>query len=117
MEGDVDMLPTAYAREFYLAVREAVRNALIHSGSPTLDVSLSATEGLITAVVADTGCGLELERMREAHNQDRVGLTSMQERIDLLGWGAHGGQRAGSRQRRPLPGAGCRAPCRSPPEV
>lgn len=85
VEGDVDVLPTAYAREFYLALREAVRNALIHSGSATLDVSLSALGGLITAVVADTGCGFELDRIRQAHSQDRVGLTSMQERIELLG--------------------------------
>jgi len=65
----------------YRVLQEAVQNALKHSGSPHLAVSLDLSDAAITLTVQDAGSGFELQH---ALNGRGLGLISMKERLKLV---------------------------------
>jgi PAS domain S-box-containing protein len=65
----------------YRVLQEAVQNALKHSGSPHLAVSLERSDQAITLTVQDGGSGFELQK---ALNGRGLGLISMKERLKLV---------------------------------
>ncbi|MEW9532610.1 sensor histidine kinase [Microbispora sp. NPDC049125] len=76
-------VPPEIAEEVYLVIREAIHNAVLH-GSPTeLSVALTVTDVMLSAVVRDDGAGFNVKRA--ARRRNGVGLTSMRERVELLG--------------------------------
>jgi signal transduction histidine kinase len=84
--GEVDLLPRAASEELYLALREAIRNAVQHSGLTELQVELAgglagSTAG-VSARVRDNGAGFDPEA---AAGSAGVGLRSMRERLEALG--------------------------------
>lgn len=80
----LDDAPEWMREEFYLAVREGVRNALIHSGSPTVRVNLGvAADSAAFAIIHDNGVGIPDAAFEE--NSSGTGLVSLYERIQLLG--------------------------------
>ncbi|MCX5141817.1 sensor histidine kinase [Streptomyces sp. NBC_00338] len=85
VHGDVDALPASHAQEFYLVLREAIHNALRHARAGSVDVELSMADDVLSAQVTDDGCGFETARVEAAHDGERIGLTSMAERVELLG--------------------------------
>jgi signal transduction histidine kinase len=74
------VLPTESYDELYLILREAARNALIHSAARHLEVVVDIGAGAVRATVSDDGQGFDLPRQHETG-----GLTSMRERARLLG--------------------------------
>jgi signal transduction histidine kinase len=81
--GDTAMLPQEVREEVYFTLREAIRNALVHSDTTRLDVTVGIRESHLHARVSDTGRGFSVE---EATNAGAgLGLSSMRERVQLLG--------------------------------
>ncbi|MGH3897312.1 MAG: sensor histidine kinase [Pseudonocardiaceae bacterium] len=81
--GDTPMLPEQVCDEVYVALREAIRNALVHSGTARLDVTVGISESQLQARVSDTGRGFSVEDATQAGQG--IGLSSMRERVQLLG--------------------------------
>jgi ligand-binding sensor domain-containing protein/signal transduction histidine kinase len=76
-------LGASAANEILMAVREAVVNAVKHSGSETIIVELRSTEKELTVFIHDYGCGMREERasVKEMH----YGIAGMQERMRRIG--------------------------------
>lgn len=77
-------LPEWLAEEFFLALREAIRNAVAHSGATRIEVDLQARGRGVVARVRDDGTGFDPgQRDDQSHGH---GLVSMRERLrNLLG--------------------------------
>jgi signal transduction histidine kinase len=84
---DVDLIPSEVSDQLYFVIREAVRNALLHAHTTELRVTLKVTDNVVFAAVEDFGRGLDTSAAVKASNfkGSGSGLTSMQERIELLG--------------------------------
>ena len=81
VEGEEKHLPDYVRDQLYMVLREGVRNAVAHSGSDRIEVEVRITPREVRARVRDRGTGLE----PEDHTTEGLGLSSMQERISLLG--------------------------------
>ncbi|QKG19900.1 sensor histidine kinase [Actinomadura verrucosospora] len=81
--GDDRVLPETHSEELYLVLREAVRNALLHGRPATIEVRLDFSRTELQAVVRDDGLGFDVDEVLAG--PDAVGLTSMRERMELLG--------------------------------
>ncbi|WP_449065095.1 sensor histidine kinase [Planomonospora algeriensis] len=81
--GGEPSLPWEVREEIYILLREAVRNALLHSGTAEIHVEVEGRDGVLRAAVSDRGCGFDVAATRAARNGG--GLTSMRERAALLG--------------------------------
>ena len=82
--GQQQPLRSAIQQEFYGIGREALVNALCHSGATRIDLELNYTEGNLTMRVRDNGSGIDpkvLNTGREGH----WGLTGMRERATRIG--------------------------------
>jgi two-component system NarL family sensor kinase len=80
-EGDESSVPPNVREQLFLVVREAVRNAVSHSGASSVRVELRITANKIVGIVKDNGRGFTPE---EAGRGDRGGLVYMKERAQLL---------------------------------
>jgi signal transduction histidine kinase len=81
--GDTAMLPGQVCEEVYVTLREAIRNALVHSGTTRLDVTVGISESQLHARVSDAGRGFTVEEATKTG--EGIGLSSMRERVQLLG--------------------------------
>jgi PAS domain S-box-containing protein len=75
-------IPWTTAISLYRVAQEAVRNALTHSGSPTVNVAVGNSESCITVTIADTGCGFDYGN---GNAPVGLGLTGMVERMKNVG--------------------------------
>jgi PAS domain S-box-containing protein len=75
-------LPGDIALSLYRVLQEAVQNAVKHSGAREFLVSLTREANEIELTVQDSGCGFVPE---EAFKGSGLGLTSMKERVRLIG--------------------------------
>jgi signal transduction histidine kinase len=66
----------------YRVLQEALQNVVKHSGASRAAVTLSGGDGALTLTVADDGAGFE---PAAAPDRAALGLTSMRERVRLLG--------------------------------
>ena len=96
LEGEEKHLPDYVRDQLYMVLREGVRNAVAHSGSERIEVEVAITPKHVTAHVRDNGTGLD----PEDGTTEGLGLSSMQERVSLLG---------GSFELVPEPDGGARA--------
>jgi PAS domain S-box-containing protein len=91
--GDEPNIPPHVADQVYLVMREAVRNALEHSGCERVEVSVEVRGGGLRGRVKDDGTGFEPREGPDDPRSGRVdgaddegvGLGSMRERVELLG--------------------------------
>jgi signal transduction histidine kinase len=81
--GDTAMLPQGVCEEVYFTLREAIHNALVHSATARLDVTVGVSESHLHAQVSDTGRGFSVEEAINARKG--LGLSSMRERVALIG--------------------------------
>jgi signal transduction histidine kinase len=89
VEGDESAVPERVTDETtYLVLREAVRNAVEHSGGGRVDVGIEVRDGGLLGRVEDDGSGFDPRSgpdAEEAPSPAGVGLGSMRERAKLLG--------------------------------
>jgi PAS domain S-box-containing protein len=103
--GEESALPNPVETQVYLAMREAIRNAVKHSGCSRIGVALEVRDGAVHGLVEDDGEGFDPEAVEEATPSWGVGLGSMRERLEMLG----GSLRVDSE-----PGAGTKVEMRVP---
>ncbi len=82
----VESLPveTSAAHEILMAVREAVYNAVQHSGSKRIEMSAARTHDELTIRIADFGSGFNFETAASAAH-GHFGLLGMRERMNRIG--------------------------------
>jgi PAS domain S-box-containing protein len=81
VEGDESIVPGHVRGQIFLILREAVRNAITHSGCTRITVGLEIIPDKVVGCVEDDGRGFDAEEVGAAG----VGLRSMKERTVLLG--------------------------------
>jgi signal transduction histidine kinase len=82
VEGDEGAVPDEVREQLYLVLREAVRNAVSHSGASKVSVAVRTEREVIVGVVEDDGRGFE-RKPRE--RTEAGGLAYMAERASLMG--------------------------------
>jgi len=80
VDGDVPLLDVALIDDVLQIVREAVSNALRHSGAASIAVSLKADERSLLFVISDNGHGFNVARTTWG-----LGLTNMRTRARRAG--------------------------------
>jgi PAS domain S-box-containing protein len=75
-------LPIELSLSLFRVLQEALRNATKHSGVKRFEVRLWGTTGAINLTISDLGAGFDQEA---AMKSTGLGLTSMQERLRLVG--------------------------------
>ena len=83
--GEESAIPGPVETQVYLAMREAIRNAVRHSGCSHIRVTLAVRDGEVLGLVEDDGEGFDPEAVQEATPSWGVGLRSMRERAEMLG--------------------------------
>ncbi len=78
-EGDESGVPGHVRGQLFLMLREAIRNAVVHSGCESVSVELEVAPEEIVGRVEDDGRGFE-----DVGGYEGVGLKSMRERAALL---------------------------------
>lgn len=81
-KGKEDALPDHVRDQLYLILREGIRNAVTHSESERIEVTLTMEPGSVKGYVRDYGRGFDAA---DGYATDGVGLKSMRERTSLLG--------------------------------
>jgi signal transduction histidine kinase len=76
-------LPRAARYHLLRIIREAVHNAVEHSGGTAVDVGLAEQDGRVVAVVADDGTGFDLTARERAVGH--FGIRGMRERARRIG--------------------------------
>jgi len=79
---DVPKLPQEISLCFFRVAQEALHNAAKYSGAKRIEVQLTQTSGKIHLIVSDLGKGFDVAAARQ---KPGLGLTSMQERVRLVG--------------------------------
>jgi len=82
VENIPKVLPPDLSLCLYRVVQEALQNFVKHGGSRRANVSLSGDVNTITLTVKDSGAGFHL---RDAMRGPGLGLTSMKERLKVVG--------------------------------
>ena len=84
---DVDALSSSQADQLYLLLREAVMNAVRHSGASTVWLEAERRDGQVTAVVSDNGRGFPFKGRYDLDHliSSRMGPTTLKERVAQLG--------------------------------
>ncbi|GAB4588370.1 sensor histidine kinase [Nocardia sp. IFM 10818] len=85
IEGDLESISLEIRDELYFVVREAIRNAAVHSRSARILARISVSDDVFEAVVEDFGEGFDLENRTNGERGSGGGLTSMRERMEILG--------------------------------
>jgi signal transduction histidine kinase len=79
-DGPIDSaVPEQLARELLSCTREALSNAVRHSGATRVEVRVAVERGMLRLTVDDDGCGMDPEVTR------RSGLRNMSRRAEALG--------------------------------
>lgn len=76
------VLPTPVRQQLYLCCKEAVHNAVKHSGASELTLSVERSDTGLTLTVADNGCGFDPAALPAAKGN---GLPNMRRRLADLG--------------------------------
>ncbi len=93
-----ERLPATLETALFRVVQEALANVRKHAKTDQVHVALGRYDGLVRLEVRDWGRGFEPSEIKQGGGPgERVGLSSMRERIALLG---------GSLEIRSAPGAG-----------
>ena len=80
--GDVPKLPQEISLCLFRVLQEAVHNAAKHSGVKRIAVDLAEKPAEIHLIVSDSGRGFDIKAAKQSGG---LGLTSMQERVRLVG--------------------------------
>jgi PAS domain S-box-containing protein len=83
LEGDEALIPPRVREQLFLILREAVRNAVSHSGADRLGIEVKVSPERVVGRVRDDGRGLEAAPEGDAASGS--GLRSMEERAELVG--------------------------------
>ena len=85
MPAEVSLLviPAEVRHELFLALKEALNNAVKHARTSEVRLSLTEARGVITLMVEDNGCGFDDDKISSAAKGN--GLDNMRKRMEKLG--------------------------------
>lgn len=69
----------------FRAVQELLNNARTHGQATQMQVSLDLDRDKVLAVIEDNGSGFNVEDAFNGNSQDGIGLSTLRERIEMLG--------------------------------
>ena len=75
------VVPTEVRHNLFMAVKEALNNALKHAAAGEVRIGLAVNEGKISITIADDGRGF----VPDAADPSRNGLRNMRERLEAIG--------------------------------
>ncbi len=78
-------IPAPVGAQAYLVMREALTNAVRHSGCEHVRMGLEIRDRELVGIVEDDGGGFDPEAAGKANLSGGVGLQSMRERAEMLG--------------------------------
>jgi signal transduction histidine kinase len=78
---DLPQVPEKVIMGFYRLTREAINNAMVHSGASQIDVTVSKVEGQLELRIQDDGCGFDPQLVPVGH----MGIAIMRERAEEIG--------------------------------
>ena len=81
-----EKLPKDLALCLFRIAQEGLRNATRHSGASAAEISLTILDGGLQLLVRDNGRGFDIDEPRDKRG---LGLSSMRERVALLGGSAN----------------------------
>jgi signal transduction histidine kinase len=81
--GTVQSVPDDIETLAYRVVQEALTNCGKHANATTVTVYVEADASQLRVEIADDGVGFDYGRSREFLRNDRVGLATMRERVEL----------------------------------
>jgi len=84
VEGQPKALKPAIKEQIYLIGREAVLNAVRHSGAAAIEVQVEYAPRRLRMVVRDNGCGIDPQTLRSGRDL-HWGLQGMRERAGTVG--------------------------------
>ncbi|MFL6114528.1 MAG: sensor histidine kinase [Catenulispora sp.] len=95
VDPEVSGLTGGVAEQFYLVLREAIRNVMLHARATRLEVKLEIAGSQLRGLVVDDGIGFVADQVADGRG---VGVTSMRERVEALNGslGIRGGDRGGT---------------------
>jgi signal transduction histidine kinase len=79
---DLPRLPPEISLCLFRVLQEALHNSAKHSGARRIEVQLTENSGEIHLIVSDLGKGFDIDAASQSRG---LGLTSMQERVRLVG--------------------------------
>ncbi len=82
--GDESLVPRDVGAQVYLIMREAIRNALRHSGCEGVTATLEIQPGELVGTVTDDGNGFDPEAASGDGQRAGIGLRSMRERAEMV---------------------------------
>jgi signal transduction histidine kinase len=82
--GQPEVLRTEIREHLYLIAREALINALRHSGAHNIEAEVEYSQRLLRVVVRDDGRGIDPRTLQWEHGS-QWGLLSMRERAESAG--------------------------------
>jgi signal transduction histidine kinase len=82
--GSPMALDPAVQKQVYLIAREALVNALRHSGARVIEVDIEYLPSKLRVVVGDNGSGID-QKMAESGRNSHLGLMGMHERAQNMG--------------------------------
>jgi signal transduction histidine kinase len=83
--GRIAGLPASVELALYRVAQEALNNVVRHAGASQASVVLLRTSSEVTLLVEDDGCGFEVRSRPCCRGPGGLGITGMQERIQLVG--------------------------------
>lgn len=78
IDGDIDRIPSGHAVCLYRVIQEVLTNCAKHSQAKRIQISVKATDSLLSAVVDDDGIGF---KSRSREQSSGIGLLGIAERI------------------------------------
>ena len=84
VQGRTRALIPTIQEQLFLIGREAVMNALRHSGATNIEVEIQYLPDLLCVLIRDNGCGIKLESVQKA-GDSHWGLRGMRQRAENVG--------------------------------
>jgi signal transduction histidine kinase len=78
-------LPASVELALYRVAQEALNNVVRHAGASQVSVVLLRSFSQVTLLIEDDGCGFEVTSQPRSRGPGGLGMTGMQERIQLVG--------------------------------
>jgi two-component system NarL family sensor kinase len=69
----------------YRTAQEAMRNVIKHADAKHVAIRLSRSQGMVTLVITDDGCGFTPEDLKRRRQNGHVGLSLVEERVAEAG--------------------------------
>lgn len=82
--GKPSALKLTVQEQIYIIGREAVVNALRHSGATDIEVEVEHLRGRLRVAVRDNGCGID-PKVIQSGQDSHLGLAGMQKRAEIIG--------------------------------